>query len=145
MNQLRFISDAAESSQQKAALFNNYFCSVFLNSSSDEAGEPANLFSNSSLSQLTVESDQILKHLQSLDVSKAKGSDNIPGAIFRNWAFQLTPPITYLLNRSPTEGKFPTSFKLANITPVHKKGDPTKQCWKWSTCVSSTHFQRFLW
>ena len=55
---------------------------------------------------------------------------------------QLSEPLTYLFNQSLNEGIFPTVWKTAHVTPIHKKGDK-EQCTNYRpisllSCVGKT-------
>ena len=58
------------------------------------------------------------------DQDKAKGPDNIPPIFFKNCAWELSLPVTKLFNDSLAAGIFPSNLKIANISPIFKKGDP---------------------
>ena len=65
----------------------------------------------------------VLKQLQALDITKSTGVDNI-GARFLKIGFSaIAKPLTKIFNLSLKQGTFPQTFKIAKITPIHKKGD----------------------
>ena len=43
--------------------------------------------------------------------------------MIKNTACSITPAVTVVFNQSISEGKFPTEWKKANITPVPKSND----------------------
>ena len=59
-----------------------------------------------------------------LDASKAIGPNGIPTRILKDFAIQLSQPITDLFNASLQHGKLPSDWKKANVIPIFKKGDP---------------------
>jgi hypothetical protein len=61
--------------------------------------------------------------LNKLDVKKAYGPDGIPPIVYNKCASILTPSITLMLNLSLNSGVIPMEWKMANVVPVHKKGD----------------------
>ena len=62
--------------------------------------------------------------LSHLDVSKATGSDGIPNIVLKHCATTLAPSLTAILNKSMLTGTVPNQFKVSNVTPLHKGGDP---------------------
>ena len=64
-----------------------------------------------------IESD-VLRKLKDIDSSKASGPDNIFCFIFNSCSNVLCGPLT-----STQEGCFPSSWKSANIVPIHKSGN----------------------
>ena len=65
----------------------------------------------------------VITILKNLKPSKAAGHDNIPPRLIKDGAEELTAPITYLANLSLQSSLFPTSEKIAKITPVYKSSD----------------------
>ena len=63
----------------------------------------------------------VLEKLKKLNPSKAPGPDGIPNWILKTYAEILAFPISNLLNSSYQEGKLPTVWKEANITPIPKE------------------------
>ena len=67
----------------------------------------------------------MLELLQSIDDRKSAGSDGLPGCILKNYAKDLTPSVTQLINASLTSSELPTPLKLATVSPIFKNGDPS--------------------
>ena len=56
---------------------------------------------------------------------KSTGADKISARLLKAAAPAITVSVTTLINKSIVSGQFPTLWKLAKITPIHKKG-PTE-------------------
>jgi len=59
--------------------------------------------------------------LESIDVKKATGPDNVPGQILKLCSAELAPVLTVIFNQSLNTGELPNDWLIANITPVFKK------------------------
>ena len=68
---------------------------------------------------LTVEEVQAL--LETLDVTKATGPDNVPARLLRETAPVISVSLCTLFNKSLRQGVLPENWKIANIVPVYKK------------------------
>ncbi len=66
--------------------------------------------------------DFVYKQLQNLDASKATGLDNLSPFILKQSAPVITPVLTKIFNQSLQMGIFPDVWKIAKVTPLHKKG-----------------------
>ena len=64
---------------------------------------------------------KVFKVLSSLDGSKACGPDGVSPAVSKQCDKVLTSSLVTLFNLSMEQSKVPTSWKLANVIPVHKK------------------------
>ena len=53
-------------------------------------------------------------------------SDDIPAIFMTETKFTVAKPLKIILRKSIDEGKVPDIFKMANITPIHKRGAKTK-------------------
>ena len=84
------------------------------------------MFNDTSLELLEFTVDDVYKCLSSLDVNKTSGPDNISPRFLKSFAHDLTDSCTFIFKLSMTSGKLPSSWKLANVTPVHKKEDKGK-------------------
>ena len=63
------------------------------------------------------------RELKSLKRRKAAGCDNLPPGILKDAAYALSSPLTHLINLSLTTGLVPNKWKIAKVTPIHKKGN----------------------
>ena len=77
----------------------------------------ANELNNIELSQTEVET--ILK---SLPIGKASGPNNLSNRILRELAHEISSPFCNLFNQSINLGFVPSSYKVANVCPILKKG-----------------------
>jgi hypothetical protein len=74
--------------------------------------------------QLTIE--EVARTLLALDTTKATGPDGIPSRLLKETAWQIAPSLTQIFNKSLSCGEIPDEWKLANIVPVHKKGEKSQ-------------------
>ena len=84
--------------------------------------------SRGTVPQISVTVDGVYNLLANLDVHKATGPDNIPSRFLKEFAQQIAPALTLIFQSSINQGKLPHDWKMANITPIHKKNnrsDPT--------------------
>ena len=65
----------------------------------------------------------ILKLLEDINSSKSPGPDRISPRILKEARNVLASPLSYLFSKSIAMGKLPEDWKLAYISPIHKKGD----------------------
>lgn len=68
-----------------------------------------------------VTEDRVFTKLASLNPHKASGPDNVPAWLLKENADILTPVVTDILNSSYSEARLPSSWKLADITPIPKQ------------------------
>ena len=69
-----------------------------------------------------VETKEIKKEMKDLNTSKAAQSTDIPTKIIRENVDIFANFIQKCFNNSVDTSKLPSELKLANVTPVHKKG-----------------------
>ena len=63
------------------------------------------------------------KILHLLKVNMATGLDKIPARLVRDAEVELAPSLTYLINKSITDGTVPALWKVARVTPLYKSED----------------------
>jgi len=66
--------------------------------------------------------NEVENHLKELDAHKSQGPDMISPRILKECTQQLSTLLHTLFNKSFTTGLIPQEWKMANITPIHKKG-----------------------
>ena len=105
----------------KAALFNQYFHSVFTTSSSTlpDVGYP----SIDSLQSIDISETDVYNVLISLDPNKALSIDGIGPKILKNCSESLFQPLCHLFNLSLSSSIIPIEWKIHRIIPIFKSGD----------------------
>jgi len=105
----------------KANILNDHFSLVFVvdDSQSDKTpcmeGEPYPC-----IQSISITAQGIAQLLQEPDPSKACGLDGIPTKLLKE-TFTISPMLTLIFNASLVQGKPPSDWKKAFVTPVHKK------------------------
>ena len=61
--------------------------------------------------------------LRSLDINKSVGPDGVSPQVLKHCASQLVGPLTRLFHMISKAAEFPTSWKVARVTPVYKNED----------------------
>ena len=85
-----------------------------------ELPEPSYL---TSLSSIAFDPQEVEEILRTLKTDKASGPDGLSNRILKELSHEISSPLCSLFNKSLSLGKFPSPYKDANVTPVHKKGD----------------------
>ena len=113
-----------------ANMLNKYFGSVF---TQEEMNMPPSQISfkgldEEKLSVTEVSQEDVYKLLSNLNASKSPGPDKIYPYILKILAKELSEPICLIFNQSLIEGRVPSEWKDANVTPIFKKGNRQKPC-----------------
>ena len=121
---MNFDSSTANTDQNIANLFNQYFYSVFHDSSSFPNIDDLPPV-HDSLSSITISTADVFGALVSLDVEKSPGMDKISPRVLKNCAVALFEPLHHLFSLSLRYAILPSSWKIHKVVPVPKAGDPT--------------------
>lgn len=108
---------------QKASIFNDYFaeqCTIHDNGSTLP---PLHCRTNSLLSNITINPDEIVEIILKQKLEKAHGCDNISMAMLKLCPGEIAIPLSLILQQCIETGRFPDSWKLANVQPIHKKNN----------------------
>ena len=110
------------SPEGKAEAFNSHFtCNSKLNGEDDEL--PSLDEAETSIPQLLITEEMVIDVVKSLNLNKAVGPDQIHNRLIVKAISVIAQPLVNLFNRSLNEHEFPDSWKIANVTPIYKKGD----------------------
>ena len=113
---------------EKAKIFNDFFaaqCTPFTN---DSVLPNLAYLTDSRISTIVFTELEIKDVLTSLNVNKAHGPDGISGNMLRLCGEHLSIPLKIIFDNVFEKGQFPEQWKMANVTPIHKKSD--KQIFK---------------
>ena len=110
-----------------AEVFNQYFNSTFTSTSQFTLPQVSELPTPSTqLSSIEISRSDIFEALIHLDTTKAAGCDSIQPHISRTCAIPLLEPIFHLFSQCLRTSSIPQEWKLHKISPIPKKGDPSK-------------------
>ena len=103
---------------------NLYFSSVFTYEQSDlpEFDDMIHDY----LSHILCTPTELEKHLKALNIHKSPGPDPISPHILKESVLELSTSLCVLFNKSFSNGMLPADWKIANITPIHKKGNESQ-------------------
>ncbi len=115
----------ATSNREKAEILNKFFAaqSTMTPLLAHHELPPFQYLTNNRLQDIQTSTEEVYKMLTHLDTTKASGPDFISNKILKEAATSLSEPLSDLFNKGFSQGKFPKSWKHANVTPIHKKGD----------------------
>ena len=117
-----------QNNKEMANLLNDYFTTIgpsLARNMTDPWVYNGHRFACTLHDNFSVENDELMKLLQDIDVTKSSAIDNISSKVLKDALIHLLDQFKYILNMSFTTGKFPDSWKIAQITPLPKEGDPT--------------------
>ena len=86
---------------------------------------PANqiFLTQSRLTSLDFDEDELLKIIRALKINKAHGHDDISIRMIKICDKSLIKPLPFLFKTSVRSSHYPDIWKKSNIIPVHKKND----------------------
>ena len=137
-----------EESMSCAEKLNSYFVSVF--NSNGAMNFSSNIVTQECiaiLEQVRITEVDVLLQLQTLNITKSKGPDNIPSFILKQCRRELAYPLMLLYNKSLETSILPQDWRDANVKPIFKSGDKT-QCENYRpislTCIAVKVFEKIL-
>ena len=108
---------------------NKYFASVFVEEDLSNMPVPNKVFKGStdkSLQSIGVDIDIVLNKLNSLNVNKSHGPDEVHGKLVRELKEEIAPSLVKLFRASLETGVVPQDFRDATVVPLHNKGGRDK-------------------
>lgn len=110
---------------ERADILNEFFVSVFTRENMQNFPNfPVR--TDQSFNNITISIEIIEKYIRKLKVSKSMGPDKFHPKFLVETVETIKKPLNLLFNKSLQEGKIPDPWRLANITPIHKKGSKSK-------------------
>ena len=106
--------------KEKADIFNSHFVQQSTLDNPDSALPQIN-FSNNEIQMIHITAREVKEEISKLNLNKATGPDKIHNRLLLAANDIISTPLSEFFNRCLTLGKFPDSWKLANVTPIYKK------------------------
>ena len=112
------------SDEEKANILQSQFCSVFTH---EPEGEIPQLESRicERLKRLVITHEWVLRALMKTNITKTCGPDELHPRILKELAVELAAPMTKLFNQSLFWREVLEEWKMANVSPIFKKGSRT--------------------
>lgn len=79
-----------------------------------------NYYSNICINQLNLKISDVFTKLEQLKTKRSVGPDDVSSVILYNCRYSLARPLTEIFNNSLMLGKYPTAWKLGQVTPILK-------------------------
>ena len=112
---------------KRAQVLNQFFSSVFPHDDpSQHVLEVTRLPSNSVLTNIRFSALQVKQKLDNLKSGSAPGLDGLTTDFLKNNSAVMSVALSELYNMSLAEGRVPADWRLANVTPIFKKGSKVR-------------------
>ncbi|MGH0123268.1 UNVERIFIED_CONTAM: hypothetical protein FKN15_021008, partial [Acipenser sinensis] len=108
-----------------ANILNDYFSQVFTKEDMDYMPDMSTC-SYPILNKFSITEAEVLKGLGALKINKSPGPDEILPIVLKEMKEVIYKPLTKIMQQSLDTGVVPTDWKIANVIPIHKKGDKTE-------------------
>ncbi len=111
-----------------ANLFNEYFASVSTKEN-NSTQEPIIRFegaNDSVVNTIVCSYEDVEKVLDKLNKFKSPGPDNLIPLVLKNVKLSIIDNLVNIFHYSITTCSVQLDWKLANVTPIHKKGDKSQ-------------------
>ena len=109
-------------------ILNTFFASVFTTEDTSEIPVPpaAQFDNNSFLNSIIITESEVSNCIDKLKTNKSPGPDTISPRVLKEAKNEFTKPLTTFFNKSLQSGIIPEEWKLANVTPIFKKGNKSQ-------------------
>ena len=114
-----FIVDCKE----KVQLFTKFFCKQCTPIFTNSVLPPFAYKTDKRIQQIPISINDIIPLISKLNTNKATGSDGISAQMLLLFGESAALPLKIIFNNILTTGIYPGIWKLANVTPIHKKND----------------------
>ena len=108
---------------EKAKSFNDWFseqCTPIINNS---VLPPFHLLTDKKIDHISIQCNEITSLIRNLNPNKATGSDEISGQMLLLCDNSVVLPLKIIFENILATSTYPDIWKLANVTPIFKKGD----------------------
>jgi len=110
---------------KEAEILNTFIASVFNSKTNCDLATQPPLLENSDREHYEVpiiQREMVNSLLHNLDTYKSMGPDRNHQSMLRDLAEMLIQPLSIIYQQSWLNGEVPANWRLANVTPIYKKG-----------------------
>ena len=114
--------DTVNREEGMCSILNNYFCSVFTKPDRVDNQDFDTGYIGELLNNTFIEENTVRIKLEKLKEGKSPGPDGIFSTVLRRIKEVIAKPLAYIFNRTIEQGIVPRDWRIANVTPIFKKG-----------------------
>ena len=103
-----------------------FFCTVFSQENVNNIPICNPVPNISDISDVYISPDLVKHKLDKLKLSSYKGPDGITSRFLKDFSNVLADPLSIIYKKSVSTGEVPVDWKLANVTPIFKKGSKSR-------------------
>ena len=104
-------------------ILSNYFSSVYMMERLKNITDPRLMFNGEHmLEEVDLTTKGAMKKLQELNSEKSPDNDSIHPAVLKNIWGTVAHPLSLIFRMSLETGEVPQDWRMANVTPIFKKG-----------------------
>ena len=107
--------------KEQAQILNKFYGSVFTHDG-DVCPEVRQREDGATLEEIEITEKVVEEVIKELKDDSAAGPDNIPPRLLKELKEEVVRPLTLIFQMSMEEGRIPDDWRLANVTPIFKKG-----------------------
>jgi Reverse transcriptase (RNA-dependent DNA polymerase)/Endonuclease-reverse transcriptase len=111
--------------KKMAEMLNSYFSSVFTVEGDEEVPKADNENCRTRLTDIQIDEAAVSKKIKDLKATSSPGPDGIGSLLIKTLQDQITAPLTTIFRTSVRSGDVPEDWRMANVTPIYKKGAKT--------------------
>ncbi|NEQ69831.1 MAG: hypothetical protein F6K21_30935 [Symploca sp. SIO2D2] len=118
-------NEIINNTSEMADILNKFFVSVFTEEDQREIPTPDSIFNNNKdpLVSGRITREEVLTALDSMNKNSSPGPDGVHPHVLDKIKKDIVAPLTDIFNKTLETGIVPSDWKIANITPIFKKGD----------------------
>ena len=111
--------------KKMSELLNTYFTSVLTieNTNTLPVASSRNINNDNEINSITVTESEVRNAINKLKITKSPGPEKLSPRVIKQINNEISKPLAKIFNISLSSSTVPNDWKLANVTPIFKKGD----------------------